>query len=414
MKSSQSPGRYFKNDMSDEENKNNDPGSSLGYQKDYISDLLKTVHCNCPPLAENCEGAVYVGWAGIAYAFYYVAQSGLFEDKKDHFLKIAEKYIKVSLIEINKRDPARKSRGASLLHGHSGVYLVASLIYQALGVHNLEDENIQSFLGMRKYCKYGLNEIFGGCAGYLAACFMINKRFGRDIAGSDVTLPLCEDVINCGREMSKKYDFESPLMYSHHEKPYLGAGHGSSAILLMLLNFPACYALQPDVEKDIKLSVDFILKCQETDGNYPSRPGHTRSDENKLIQWCHGAPGVVYVMAKAYLVWKEEKYLQAALRCGEVIWTKGLLRKGPGLCHGVAGNGYAFLLLYHITHDNKHLRRAHRFAQFMQSSEFKENSNLPDFPYSLFEGYAGTACFLADIASPADGCVGIFPFMDMF
>lgn len=69
---------------------------------------------------------------------------------------------------------------------------------------------------------------------------------------------------------------------------------------------------------------------------------------------------------------------------------------------------------FHITHDNKHLRRAHRFAEFMQSTEFKDNSRLPDSPNSLFEGYAGTACFLADIASPADGCVGIFPFMDMF
>jgi hypothetical protein len=42
-------------------------------------------------------------------------------------------------------------------------------------------------------------------------------------------------------------------------------------------------------------------------------------------------------------------YLQAALRAGEVVWQQGLLRKGPGLCHGVAGNAYALLRLWKTT-----------------------------------------------------------------
>jgi hypothetical protein len=54
-------------------------------------------------------------------------------------------------------------------------------------------------------------------------------------------------------------------------------------------------------------------------------------------------------MARAYLIWKEQKYLDSCLKCGELIWQKGLLKKGPGLCHGVAGNGYVFLLLYRLT-----------------------------------------------------------------
>ena len=47
--------------------------------------------------------------------------------------------------------------------------------------------------------------------------------------------------------------------------------------------------------------------------------------------------GIVYLFAKAFLFWKDEKYLSASLRCGELTWQKGLLRKGPGICHGVAG-----------------------------------------------------------------------------
>ena len=40
--------------------------------------------------------------------------------------------------------------------------------------------------------------------------------------------------------------------------------------------------------------------------------------------------GVVYMLAKAYLVFKDEKYLHACLKCGDITWQKGLLRKGPG------------------------------------------------------------------------------------
>lgn len=40
--------------------------------------------------------------------------------------------------------------------------------------------------------------------------------------------------------------------------------------------------------------------------------------------------GTVYLLAKAYIVYKDQKYLQAAVKCGEVTWQKGLLKKGPG------------------------------------------------------------------------------------
>lgn len=57
-------------------------------------------------------------------------------------------------------------------------------------------------------------------------------------------------------------------------------------------------------------------------------------------------------------VFKDEKYLKDAAECGEVIWQRGLLRKGYGICHGTAGNGYAFLSLYKLTQEQKYLYRA--------------------------------------------------------
>lgn len=40
--------------------------------------------------------------------------------------------------------------------------------------------------------------------------------------------------------------------------------------------------------------------------------------------------GVVYLFAKAYLVFNEPSYLECCLKCGDLVWTKGLLKKGPG------------------------------------------------------------------------------------
>jgi hypothetical protein len=44
-----------------------------------------------------------------------------------------------------------------------------------------------------------------------------------------------------------------------------------------------------------------------------------------------------------------DSYLSAALRAGELVWQRGLLTKGPGLCHGVAGNAYALAQVYKAT-----------------------------------------------------------------
>lgn len=63
--------------------------------------------------------------------------------------------------------------------------------------------------------------------------------------------------------------------------------------------------------------------------------------------------GIAYLFAKAYLISKKPQYLDTCIRCGELTWQKGLLKKGPGICHGVAGSAYVFLLLYRLTGNSK-------------------------------------------------------------
>lgn len=105
----------------------------------------------------------------------------------------------------------------------------------------------------------------------------------------------------------------------------------------MILSFPEYFKDRKDIESLIANAVAFVLSREQPNGNYPATVNEPRDPSSELVHWCHGAPGVVYLLAKAYLTWKDDKCLKAALRCGEVVWEKGLLRKGPGICHGVAG-----------------------------------------------------------------------------
>ena len=59
------------------------------------------------------------------------------------------------------------------------------------------------------------------------------------------------------------------------------------------------------------------------------------------VQWCAGAPGIA-IAAAPFL---DEELVLAA---GELTWRAGPpgLEKGAGICHGTAGNGYAFLKLF--------------------------------------------------------------------
>lgn len=62
---------------------------------------------------------------------------------------------------------------------------------------------------------------------------------------------------------------------------------------------------------------------------------------------------------------------QSAKKCADLIWRKGILRKGPGICHGLAGSGYALLLFYRLTSEVKYLNRAKIFALIMLDPNFE-------------------------------------------
>jgi hypothetical protein len=77
----------------------------------------------------------------------------------------------------------------------------------------------------------------------------------------------------------------------------------------------------------------------------------------------------------------------------ELPWRAGPpgLEKGSGICHGTAGNGYAFLKAFARTGDEQWLDRARRFAVHA----LEQVERLPA-RHSLFTGGIGAAVYAAD------------------
>jgi hypothetical protein len=107
------------------------------------------------------------------------------------------------------------------------------------------------------------------------------------------------------------------------------------------------------------------------------------------MQWCHGAPGMVATLAP---------YLDEDLAVGggELVWRAGPLRKGANLCHGTAGNGYAFLALLASTGDEQWLKRARAFAMHALGQVEQSRSENGRGHYTLWTGDLGAALYLAD------------------
>lgn len=384
-----------------------------------INDITQSITENKPPNDENGHiYEIYQGYAGIAYMFYHLSKSrytGLSEKQGD-LLNLGRDYIKFAL-EIAEKTQQSVVYQPSFLLGNGGVYAVATVIYHALKdiENSMKYQNL--FYDTANTCKdfrflsCGSDELFVGRAGFLCAALFIAKETGMPLRTSHIS-DICNVMLTSGRKYSdqNKDKIACPLMYTYYNVEYLGAGHGLSSILLMLLSVPNLFKNDAKLEEQLKASVDFVLNLQDSESNFPCRVGE-KDETNDLIHWCHGAGGIIYLMAKAYLTWPEEKYLNSCIAIGQLIWEKGLLRKGPGLCHGIAGNAYVFLLLYRLTGNEVHLDRAIWFARFLNDSVFKNESRIPDNPYSLFEGIAGTACFLGDLLDPQHSN---FPFFDVF
>jgi hypothetical protein len=178
---------------------------------------------------------------------------------------------------------------------------------------------------------------------------------------------------------------------------YLGAGHGFVGNAFALLK--GASVLDADRRQELldrcvatlraTRAVDGDGAVNWPPGTFPPRPGRP----NMLMQWCHGAPGVVTAMAdfpRQISIELDSMLLGA----GNAVWKAGPLVKGYGLCHGTAGNGYAFLKLYERTGDPLWLERARSFAIHSIEQRRQMRERYGQGRHTLWTGDAGLAVYI--------------------
>jgi hypothetical protein len=172
----------------------------------------------------------------------------------------------------------------------------------------------------------GLDEwIFGRC-GYLYLLRLMKVGFSDNEAVQSKLQKLMERVAD--------RIIATPRPWKCFEKELTGAGHGSIAMITQI-------ALStPEKVSQVQADLERILDEQFPSGNWPTAPGYP---VDKLVQFCHGAPGIVISLQKIrpFFPTLHERIDKAIVLGRKCIWERGLLKKEPCLCHGITGNALA-------------------------------------------------------------------------
>eukprot|EP00092_Neocalanus_flemingeri_P068272 GFUD01083399.1.p1 GENE.GFUD01083399.1~~GFUD01083399.1.p1 ORF type:complete len:317 (+),score=51.26 GFUD01083399.1:57-1007(+) len=312
------PKRYFENPFSDLTH-----GQEIHIDhalwKTRIKELIEAIIKNEKSSSRRVDGGLYVGMSGIAYMMWYVSV-------KLPELKCMETAKKFGQIHFKFcQDEAPKDLGSKLgfLLGNTGVYAVNAVIANSMGDVQASQSFVKLFaLAAEDYLTVdpmgvGSDELFIGRAGYITGCLWLQDKLGYQVLTEEKVFQLCDIIIEGGRKFSRRCSSKSPLMYSYYETQYLGAAHGLTGILQLLMSVPNYFDHNPEAEKDVKASIAFLISIQTFEGNFPCAMGELKDPRHyseELVHWCHGAPGTTFLLARAHLLWGDEIYMASLVK----------------------------------------------------------------------------------------------------
>lgn len=182
-------------------------------------------------------------------------------------------------------------------------------------------------------------------------------------------------------------------LYGMHER-WLGPVHGYAGNMVALLRGWSWLGEAERSHVRDAVPRTLVANAHRSDMGV-SWPATAEGDEPPhRCQHCHGAPGMVTTFAGAPFSTPELEGLVAA--GGELAWNAGPLAKGSNLCHGTAGNGYAFLKLWQRTGEERWLDRARAFAMTAIAQCREARTQHGRGRYSLWTGDIGLAVYLHD------------------
>jgi hypothetical protein len=304
---------------------------------------------------------LYVGTAGVVWALDALRRRDLAEPTLD-LPRAAQRALEAWRAEpdfprgIELPEPAE----SGLLDGESGILLVA---WRLAPGEELADE---LYARVRANATNDANELMWGSPGTMLAARAMLDWTGDERWG--------DAWRQSAEELRRRRDGDglwTQQLYGGTDRS-LGPVHGLVGNV---------HVLRPDEELERETAAVLARTAVVEDG-LASWP-----DDELRLQWCSGAPGIV-TTAASYL--DEELLLAAA----ELTWRAGPpgMEKGPCICHGTAGNGYALLKTFERTGDERWLERARRFAVHALEQVERRGRGR----YSLWTGDVGVALYAAD------------------
>jgi hypothetical protein len=255
--------------------------------------------------------------------------------------------------------------------------------------------------------KHPARELMWGSPGTLLAALFLFERTGSQRWAH--LFRLTANILWTQLEWSQQHQcaYWTQDLYGQRSA-YLGAVHGFVATALPLIRGRHLLDAE-DWAAWERCIVNTVQRTADPAGpgaNWPPELDNGSGAQKQLLQFCHGAPGIVICLAGLPGAALDELLIAA----GETIWSAGPLTKGSNLCHGTGGNGYAIMKLYQRTHDRLWLERARAFAMHGIAQTQEAALRYGQSRYSLWTGDLGFAIYLWDcLRGEAQ-----FPTLDVF
>jgi hypothetical protein len=254
-----------------------------------------------------------------------------------------------------------------------------------------------------------VRELMWGAAGtMLCASFM--HRWRAEPRWKEIYLLQAERMLGEWESIDGVGHLWTQDLYGKRRK-FLGPVHGFAGNVIALIEGQRL--LDPERYRSIARNVmqtSVNTACADAaHANWPGVFDPSVGGPPRLLQHCHGAAGMINALGKLP-TGEDDAFDRVLEKGGALVWKAGPLKKGANLCHGTAGNGYAFLKLYERTGDELWLERARAFAMASIEQYKAMKQVFHQGRYTLWTGDLGTAFFLWD-------CIGAraeFPTIDIF
>ena len=326
---------------------------------------------------------IYLGCAGVLWALWYLQREGAVQLAVDPLEGIQQ------ADAAYRMDPDTGQVVPSYYLGEAGIQLV---LWRLTG-SSAAAERLHA--SVRANIPNPTNEALWAAPGTMVAAWHLWEATGGD-RWRDLFLQNVEQLWRTWRfdEAAQCHLWTQDLYGSIVQ--YLGAGHGFAGNAYPLLKGAAL--LDADRRETLydRCVVTLRAMARSEDGavnwppgTYVPRPGRPKM----LMQWCHGAPGIVTGLAD-FPPQRSAEMDALLIGAGHAIWKAGPLAKGYGLCHGTAGNGYAFLKLYRRTGEPLWLERARAFAMHSIVQRERMRQQFGQGRFTLWTGDPGLAVYL--------------------